>query len=326
MTKKNDKSTAVLMSEEELVDLLKKEAEEEQEADERMLDEDEVKTDKGKVESGEAVESTDDEEAEVEEKMLEEDTKELTEEDVKEESVEDGEILEQDGQVEVEKMSLKEKEQGALLEEADGSTESEIPVDLDYAADSGLLQPLHIVSAQIKPHTDDTQPISNTDVEEKVTNEKGLPTIADDYEQDVQNTEAVDSEEMSDQDNDKDSEAKSKEISEKEPEVTVDPQEPKSNAEFESGSRVAGKEEEKSKNDSGSHTKGKTRKQKKNQRARKHSPQSEEAQSGQEQNQQDPQEPEGSIDNTVSHKAKRRRAGKWVMHTQYVHLLSVNWL
>ncbi|XP_070774556.1 SPARC-like protein 1 [Enoplosus armatus] len=328
VTERSDKSTAVLLSEEELVDLLKREAEEEQEAEERVLEEEEVETDKGKVESGEAVELS--EEAEVEEKKLddklemEEDAEEETdeEEQVKEESVEDAEMLDK-VEVEVEKMSLKEKESvekaadrvepGALLEETDGSTESEIPVDLDYAADSGILQPLQIVSTKMKPHPDDTQPLSNTDVKEKETSEKGLSAIADDYEQDMQNTEAVDSEEVSDQDMDKDPQARSEEMSvdKKEPEANVDPQEPKSSPEFESASRPAGKEEEKSKNDSGSHTKGKARKQKKNQRARKHSPQSEETQSGQEQSQQDPPESEGSsIDNTVQ-KAKRRRAGKW---------------
>ncbi|KAM9363406.1 SPARC-like protein 1 [Symphorus nematophorus] len=327
VTERSDKSTAVLLSEEELVDLLKKEAEEEQEAEERALEEEEVEMDKGKVESGEIIEN---EEAEVKEKKtlddtleMEDNAKEVTdeEEEAKEESVEDAEMLDKE-EVEVKTMSFEEKEdkssektaekeeQVTLMEET-GSTESEIPVDLDYAADSGILQPLQIVSAKKKPHTDDTT-LSKADVKEKETSEKELPTIADDYEQDIQNTEPVDGEEMSDQD--KDSEARSKEmrLDKKEPEANMDPQEPRSGTEFESGSRVAGKEEEKSKNDSGSHTKGKTRKQKKNQRARKHSPHNEETQSAQEQSQQqDAQESEGSsIDNTV-HKAKRRRAGKW---------------
>lgn len=318
VTDRSDKSTAVLLSEEELVDLLKKEAEdEEQEAEERVLAEEGVETDKGKVKSGEI---TEDEEAEVEEKMLDDIPKieeEVTdeEEEVKEEDLEDAEMLEKE-EVEVERLSLEEmegkpvkkivdrEEQGAFFEESDGSTESEIPADLDYAADSGILQPLQTVSTRLHPLTDDTQPLSKTEVREKET-EKGLPTIGDDFEHDIQNTEAADSGEVSDQDKDKDSEATSKEIS-----GQVDIQEPRGSPEFEIGSRVAGKEEEKSKNDSGSHTKGKTRKQKKNQRARKHSPQSEEPQSGQEQSQ---QESDGSsIDNTV-HKAKRRRAGKWVM-------------
>ncbi|XP_045902570.1 SPARC-like protein 1 isoform X2 [Micropterus dolomieu] len=329
VTEMSDKSTAILLSEEELVDLLKKEAEEEQETEERVLEEEAeaVEMDKGK---GESVDVSEDEVAEVEEKKLgdklevEEDAKEVAdeEEDVKEESVEDAEMLEKE-EVVVGQMSHEEKEsveiiadrgeREALLEETDGSTESEIPVDLDYAADSGILQPLQIVSANIKPHTDADQPLSKTDVKDKETSKKALPTIADDYKQDMQNTEAADSEEMSDQDMDKDSQAKSTEISvdEKEPEANVEPQEPKSSGEFELGSRLAGKEEEKSKNDSGIHTKGKARKQKKNQRARKHSPQSEETPSRQEQSQQDPSESEGSsTDNTV-HKAKRRRAGKW---------------
>ncbi|XP_040002487.1 SPARC-like protein 1 [Xiphias gladius] len=326
VTERRDKSTAVLLSEEELVDLLKKEAEEE-EVEERELEEEEVEVDKGKVESGEAVEISEDEEAGGEEKKLgdnsqmEKNTKGVIDEgEMREESVED------EVDVEAERMSHKDKresvgkmagreEQMALPEETDGSTESDIPVDLDYAADSGILQPLQIISAKLKPHTDDTQPLSKKDVpdvKEKEVSEKELPIIDEDYEQDIQNTEAADSEEVSDQDklqedeNDKDSQAKSKEMDQE-----MQPQEPKSGRELEAESRVAGKEEEKSKNDSGSHTKGKTRKQKKNQRTRKHSPQREESQSGQELSQQDPQDSESSsIDNTV-HKAKRRRAGKW---------------
>ncbi|XP_075946637.1 uncharacterized protein LOC142948466 [Anarhichas minor] len=308
-TEGSDKSTAVLLSEEELVDLLKKEAEE------RVLEEEkEVETDKGKVQPGEAVE---DDEAEVKERKLDDkletEVADEEEKEVKDESVEDTEML-QKGEDEVENTSVKEKEeksvvkvadreeQGSLLEETDGSTESEIPVDLDYAADGGISQPLQIVSAKIKPQTD---------VKEREPLQKGLPTIADDYEQDTQNTEAVDSEEVSDQDKDKDSQVKSKDVDEKRPEANVDPQEPKRSTGFESGSEPAGKEEEKSKNDSGSLTKGKTRKQKKNKRARKHSPQTEETQSGPEHSQQVPQASEGSsIDNTVQ-KEKRRRAGQW---------------
>ncbi|XP_008284675.1 SPARC-like protein 1 [Stegastes partitus] len=288
VTEKREKSTAVLLSEEELVDLLRKEAEEDEEA-EGELEEEEVEADKGKVESSEAEEITEGEDTEgKEEKKLVDNL----EEGVKEESVEDEE---QD----VDKMSLEEKqekvagkmadteEQAALLEDADGSTESEIPVDLDYAADSGLLQPLQIVPA--KAHADDTQSNSKPDIKEK----EELPSIADDYEQEMQNTEAADSEEVSDQDK------------------VREPQEAKTSGELESGSRLSGKEEEKSKNESGSQTKRKTRKQKKNQRAKKHSPQRDETQPGKEPRQQDAQESEGrNIDNTV-HKAKRRRAGKW---------------
>lgn len=316
VTERSDKTTAVLLSEDELVDLLKKEAEEEQEAEERVLEEEEAETDKGRLESGEAVETIDDEEDNLHDKReMREDNKDVTdeEEEVKEESVGDAEMLAKE-EVEMENMSRKEKdeksEQVELLEETDGSTESEIPVDLDYAADSGILQPLQIVSAKLKPHTDDTQLSSNTDVKEKETGEKGLPTIDAVYIQDVQNTEAVDSEEVSDQDKD----LRSKDVDEKEPVANAEPEEPKSNTAFESWPQLAGKEEAKNKNDSRGHTKGKTRKQKKNKRARKHSPQSEETQSGQEESQQDPQASDSSIDNTAQ-KAKRRRAGKWVMHT-----------
>ncbi|XP_071361369.1 SPARC-like protein 1 [Trachinotus anak] len=320
VTERRGKSTAVLLSEEELVDLLKKEAEEE-EVEERELEEEEVEAVKGKVKSSEAGEISEDEEAEEERKL--EDNLEM-EEDRKEEGQMKKESVEDEVEKELEKLSHKGKreesagkmadrvEQVALLEETDGSAESDIPVDLDYAADSGILQPLQMIAAKLKPHADDTQPLSKSDVsdvKQKEASEKELPTIDEDYDQGIQNTEAADSEEESDRGNlqdGKDDKAKSKEMDQ-----NVEPQEPKSSRELESVSRVAGKEEETSKNDSGSHTKGKTRKQKKNQRARKHSPQREETQSGQDLSQQDPQESESSsTDNTV-HKAKRRRAGKW---------------
>ncbi|XP_034745667.1 SPARC-like protein 1 isoform X5 [Etheostoma cragini] len=308
-TERSDKTTAVLLSEEELVNILKKEAEEEQEAEERVLEEEEPETDKIRLESGEAVETIEDEEEDNlhDKQEMREDNKDVTdeeEEETKDESVGDAEMLEKE-EVKRESMSRKEKdkksEQGEFLEETDGSTESEIPVDLDYAADSGILQPLQIVSAKLNPHTNDTQLSSITDVEEKETGEKRLPTIDDIYIQDVQNTEAV-----SDQDED----LKSKDVKEKEPVPNVEPGEPKSNTGLEVQSQLAGKEEEKNKNDSGGHTKGKTRKQKKNKRARKHSPQSEGTQSGQEESQKDPKASDSSTGNTAQ-KAKRRRAGKW---------------
>ncbi|XP_028262725.1 SPARC-like protein 1 [Parambassis ranga] len=291
MTKKREKSTAVLLSEEELVDLLKKEAEEEEEAEERELEEEDEETDKGRVESV-------DEESDEEEKN--DDNLETA-----------GEVLNEDEHVEdevqEEEMSHKEEKENSVGEMADkymslqeetGSTESDIPVDLDYAADSGILQPLDIISTKV--NTDDAQSKSKTDdIKEKETSEKELPSMEDGYEHNMQNTEAAHSEGASDVDD------------MKEPEANVDPQEPNTGAGIESGSQLFGKEEEKSKNDSGSHTKGRTRKQKKNQRARKHSPPKDETQPGQEQSQQDPQESEdGNTDNTVQ-KAKRRRAGKW---------------
>lgn len=310
--------TAVLLSEEELVDLLKKETEEELEAEERALQEEEMETDKDNVEFGGI---TEDEEAEVEEKMLDDEPKmEEEDEEVGVENVEEDEMLVKE-EVDVEKVPLEEEEeqtvkkmadreeQGAFSEDSDGSTESEIPADLDYAADSGLLQPLQIVSARKHPVTDDKQPLSKTAHREKETSEKGLPIIEDDFEPDLQNIEAADSGEASDQVEDVGAASEEMSADKKEKEPNTGVQEPRSSAEIETGSRVAGKEEDKSKNDSGSLTNRKTRRQKKNQRARKHSPQNEDPQSGQEQS----QESDGSsTDNTV-HKAKRRRAGKWVM-------------
>jgi len=260
---------------------LTKGAEEEEEAEERVIeDEKDVETDEGKVEP----EVVEDDKAKAKESKLD-DKLEIEvineEEEVNDESVEDTEMLDKDND-EVENMSLNEKEnmstvkiadgeeQGSLLEETDGSTESEIPVDLDYAADSGILQPLQIVSAKIQ---------IKTDVKERETQWKVPATIADDFEHNTENMEAVDHEEVSDQDKDKGAQAKSRDVDEKKTEANVDPQEPKSSPGFQLDSEPAGKEEEKSKNDSGSYNEGKTKKQKKNKRARKHSPQTEETES-----------------------------------------------
>ncbi|KAM8879190.1 SPARC-like protein 1 [Spinachia spinachia] len=292
-TEGSNKSTAVLMSEEELVDILKKEALEEQEAEERVLQEGEVETEISKVQvEAEGKGGGLDEKPEME-VADEDDEEEEEEEEVKQESLEDTEMLEK-GEVEVENIPLKEQENksvakvadreegGPLLEETDGSTESDIPADLDYAADSGILQPLQIASAHIKPS------------KERGARHKGLTAIA-------QDSEAVEREEASD-------EGKSKRTDE----VTVAPQEPKSSSGFKPDSEPAATEEEESKNDSAaSHNKGKTRKQKKNRRARKHSPQTEETPSGPEQNQQVAQAPQGSSTDNSAQKAKRRRAGKW---------------
>ncbi|XP_040043636.2 SPARC-like protein 1 [Gasterosteus aculeatus] len=290
-TEGSNKNRAVLLSEEELVDILKKEVLEEQEAEDRVLEDgEEVEMDMSKVEPSKVVED----ESEVKERKLGEKlemevTNEDEEEEVKDESIEDTEMLDK-GEVEVENVSLKEKEEisavkkadreegGLLLEESDGSTESDIVVDLNYAADSGIVQPLQSASAKIKP---------KKEAKERGTRHKALTSMP-------QNSEAVVREEVSDQAGSNSAD-----------EVNVDPQEPKSRSGFKPGSEAAAKEEEESKNDSGSHSEGKTRKQKKNRRARKHSPQTEETQNPV------PQASEGSsVDNTAQ-KAKRRRAGKW---------------
>lgn len=322
-TEKRDESTPVLMSDDELAELLKKEEEEEQEAEESVLQEEEV--DKSKMESSESIK---DEKTEVEKKMLGDKPKMETEvidgeEQTDDESEEDGEMLEKE-EVVVQKISPEESQGGftqaevesegprALFEETDGSTESEIPADLDYAADSGVLQPLQIISGRLHSLSHDIQPLPKTEVTEKIPSEKDLPTTGDDFEQDVQNTEAEDNKEASERTSllDKDSgvTAKKTDAVKKEAESDGDIQELSESMGFEMDSDVSEKEEEKGKNDS--HPKVKARKQKKNKRARKHSPQGDDPHTGQEQSQQDA-DGSSSNDNAVQ-KAKRRRAGKWV--------------
>lgn len=320
---RRDESTAVLMSDDELAELLKKEEEEEQEAEDSVLQEEEV--DKGKMESSEISEN---EKTEVEKKMLDDKPEMETEvidgeEQTDDESEEDAEMLEKE-EVVVQKISPEESQGGsvqaevesegprALFEETDGSTESEIPADLDYAADSGVLQPLHIVSGRLHSLSHDIQPLPKTEVIQKIPSEKHLPATEDDFEQVAQNTEAEDNEEASEKTAllDKDSGVTAKKIDavKKEHESDGDTEELSESTGIETGSDVSEKEEEKGKNDS--HPKVKARKQKKNKRTRKHSPQGDDPHTGQEQSQ---QEADGSSsnDNTVQ-KAKRRRAGKWV--------------
>lgn len=320
---RRDESTPVLMSDDELAELLKKEEEEEeeQEAEESVLQEEEV--DKSKMESSEI---TEDEKTEVEKKMLDDKPEMETEvidgeEQTDDESEEDGEMLEKE-EVVVQKISPEESQGGsaqaevesggprALFEETDGSTESEIPADLDYAADSGVLQPLQIISGRLHSLSHDIQPLPKTEVTEKIPSEKDLPATGDDFEQDVQNTE--DNEEASEKtsllDKDSGATAKKTDAVKKEPESDGDIQELSESTGSEMDSDVSEKEEEKGKNDS--HPKVKVRKQKKNKRARKHSPQGDDPHTGQEQSRQDA-DGSSSNDNTVQ-KAKRRRAGKWV--------------
>ncbi|XP_075901012.1 SPARC-like protein 1 [Nelusetta ayraudi] len=281
---RRDGSAAVLMSDDELAELLKRE-EEEEEGEEGALQEEEV--DKGK--------------SEVERAMPEE-----QEED---ESEGDAEVLEKEEAV-VQKISADEgrgvgEEPAALFEETDGSTESEIPADLDYAADSGLLQPLPVVSTKLNPSNRDIQTLPNAEELKKIPAEKVLAATGDEAKQDAQN---VEDDKVSAVMKEQSSDAGARELSESEG--------------AEAGREVSEKEEEeKGKNESGSHSKVRARKQRKTKRARKHSPQSDEPQVGQEQSQQEAEAASSSSsssssssggggDNAVQ-KAKRRRAGKW---------------
>ncbi|KAM6940615.1 SPARC-like protein 1 [Xenentodon cancila] len=306
VNEKRDKSTAVLLSEEELVDLLKKEAQEEEEAEERELDD--------KEQAGQDLRISKEEETKEEEKKLGDNLE--TEEELKNEEEVRDDDMEEKVEEEIEKIPFKEKEEKpdvamddkeetvAFLEETESSTESDIPTDIDYAADSGILRPLQIVSSEVKSRSDDTVSEKDaSDFEKKETSEKKLLTPDDYYHQGMQATEAVYSEEGAAQ-----VKANSKETdtSKKDSE----PQEVKSNAGLESNSTSSRSEEEENKNDSGINTKGKTRKQKKNQRQRKHSPQRDERHPGQEQSQDLQESEDSSIENTVQ-KPKRRRAGKW---------------
>ncbi|XP_011473991.1 SPARC-like protein 1 isoform X1 [Oryzias latipes] len=275
---KTDQSTAVLMSEEELVDLLKKESEEEEEDGEvKELEDEEADTSKVlKKTKGKG-----------EKKISEESTEVKDEEEVRDEGMEE---KEKEG---VKEMLLEKKvenpagreEKVASPEETESSTESEIIADLDYAADSGVVRPLQTVSAEVITSAHEIQSIAKKDASDDQNKEDHEA----EFQQDMQTT--------SDDVHDDDTAAKSEEKSTKqeEPQSNIDP----------------GKEEEAVKDDSKAQTKAKTRMQRRNQRARKHSPQKDEGHPEQTQSEQEPQESQEPGTRGGLNKAKRRRAEKW---------------
>lgn len=296
MPKRSSKPEAVLMSDEELTEILKKE---EQEVEERELEEEEAaEVEEGKEQSAEMSEDS--------EKMMNDQIDGEDAEEGADEDGEDAEMLDKE-EIDVEMMPLernvekaaqqKTDEAGALFEESDGSAESEILADLDYAADSGLLQALHTLTPPKRPNS---QLLLETEGNEQKTSELAA---SDD------SAEAADSGEMSE--HDEDQQVTSKDEQDQELDGATPGQ--KESADV-SMSKMGGKEEEKS----GRHSKRKTKKQQKNRMVRKHFPQSEQPQSGQEESQQESES--SSAENTGS-KAKRRRAGKWVMELCATSLL-----
>lgn len=320
MPERSSKSKAVLMSDEELAETLKEEAKEEQEAEERELEEEE---EEAEMEEGKdrSAERSEDQEKMLNDQLEMEDAEEEADEDEEliEEEEKDAEMLDKE-EIDVEMMPVgrnmekpaqetaQTEERGALFEESDGSTESEIPADLDYAADSGLLQALQ---TSAPPKHPDSRLLLETDGKEQQTSEEELPTASDGFER-----EAADGGEVSEDGEDKLAASKDVSAHEQDHELNGVTPELKESSEL-LMSKAGGKEDQKS----GRHSKRKTKKQKKNHRVRKHFPQSEQPQSGQEPGQQE-SESSSSAENTGS-KAKRRRAGKWVMERRTTSLLTL---
>ncbi|KAM4750265.1 uncharacterized protein FYW61_001388 isoform 2-T2 [Anableps anableps] len=297
---KIEKRTAVLLSEEELVDLLKKEAEEDEETEEKEEDDIDMAL---AITEGEVTlkdEKKPDDIWELEKKM---EYKEGERDDTEEEETKVEEKVEKsarkltgrDGQV-------------RLLEETESSTESELPADLDYAADSGILIPAQGEPEDLNPSTENQEFSSKKDLQGTKKKEMGEKEM---LLKDMQSPEAGDREEVADQSKDSSTKSKEKKRGKKEPEAIMGSQKSKSSVGLESGLRWSEKEEEKGKSDSGAFIKRKTRKQKKNKRARKHSPQRNETNPVQDQGQLDRQESVSSSTENVVHKAKRKWNGKW---------------
>ncbi|XP_045070099.1 cilia- and flagella-associated protein 251-like [Coregonus clupeaformis] len=278
-----ERSTPVLLSDKALVDLLQGESEEEE-----VEKEEEEEEEEGKIESEETQSEEEEEEEEGEERESVEDEEEGEKEEEEEPVVGDSGV-----------------EEEAEVKELDSNTESEIPVDLDYAGDSDNIQPLETELEEGKPLAEDAQLLSNKEEEAKVeekekqaSKEDENPTATDDYEsqQDIQDAEASESQEVLGQD--------------KLPEGSKD-QEKGSNDD--SQEKVTNKDAvtdadlQETKN-------SKARKQRKNQRVRKHPHRGAEAPPGEgvpdHQGDEGEKEHYRTTDNTV-YKPKRRRAGKW---------------
>lgn len=217
--------------------------------------------------------------------MSEEELEALVKTEEDNEDLEDSESYDAKLEVEAKDQIIKFKaKQEQLFEEAEGSTESELPEDLDYASDSNILQPVKILPAKevdVKPMSDEDQVNSEAvpNKEDKLDQKQpDNPTLTDSDHKDVDFV-------------------------------------PHDATQFQHDMPAQG-EEENRKNDSNVQGRKKQRKQKKNQRLRKHSPQKDEAQpeaeqSPEESTKQQPVQSEGNSTDSGAHKTKRRRAGKW---------------
>ncbi|KAK2909004.1 hypothetical protein Q8A67_004841 [Cirrhinus molitorella] len=150
--------------------------------------------------------------------------------------------------------------------ETDSSTESEIPIDLDYAADRDASQPLPIKLEEAKTST-----INSIEKEIQETAEDVIPTVTVDYDSQQSNTDSEENAEEQDvpaeqtqelkepfQDNEKEKSDQQDEKNSTESEDTI----------LSSGKKTK-KEKKKQKNESKSHGKGKAKKQRNDQRLEK---------------------------------------------------------
>ncbi|XP_046901239.1 SPARC-like protein 1 [Hypomesus transpacificus] len=310
------RSTPVLLSQEELVDLLQKESMEEVAAEE-VGGEEEGKVEiesAGTVEEVEEVEVEGELEAEVEGEVEGEVEKEGEDEEVvsvkeveaevkgeeetdknaqEEESEEEEDSEEEEEAADKQKEEEEEEslavdgegEQGADVKEIGSSTESEIN-DMEYT------MPLKTQTPEGKPLADDTQLLleekkldevkASGKKEEETATEEEIPTSIDDYEsqQDVQNTEALEDEEVSDEGKLPEENKNPGKDSQAVPQENSSTRE-EDNLEVDQDSKTSmeldGSREEDKEKESIRHTKRKIRKIKKNLRVRKHPAQRDEA-------------------------------------------------
>uniref|UniRef100_A0A3P8VKE9 SPARC-like protein 1 n=1 Tax=Cynoglossus semilaevis TaxID=244447 RepID=A0A3P8VKE9_CYNSE len=280
-SEKREEDSAVLLSEEELIDLIKTEAEEEA-MEGRGLEEEEAgeENDKMKPDSVQISPKVGaDRKKEAGTKMI---LKEATDE--RKEKVEEKkeEKMSKDNK---EKMADREVQMFLLTDDTEGSTDPDTMVDLDTAADGGILESVRLKAAKTSlPSDDDDDDDDDDDVQTAFK--------AEDYEKNIQGTEESDEDRLQGN-NDKNSRQIQRSLDQ-----DIIP---------EDESLLAGKN---NKMIHGSLNKETKRKQKKSKRSKKHSPQREEVQPGQELSKGDSQEPENSSSDNTVHKAKRRKMGK----------------
>ncbi|KAK7166117.1 hypothetical protein R3I93_006022 [Phoxinus phoxinus] len=270
-----EKNTPLLLSEEALTQLLQvsEEAEETMEEDEGDADTPE----KGEV-------------------------KEIEEEEEKE-----------NGESTMENEDVTETSEDEDAKETDSSTESEIPMDLDYAADRDASQPLSIKLEETKAST-----INTMEKDAAETIEDVIPTATMDYDsqqsindsEDIAEEQEVPAEQTQDelkepfQDSENDNEKKKSD--QQDEKVSIEPE-----TTILSSGKKAKKDKKKQKNESNTHGKAKAKKQRNNQQLEKMQSDQASAMEADEEHaqRQDPEKVVEPTENT-EHKSKKKN-GKW---------------
>ncbi|XP_016087607.1 SPARC-like protein 1 [Sinocyclocheilus grahami] len=194
--------------------------------------------------------------------------------------------------------------------ETDSSTESEIPIDLDYAADREASQPLPSKLEEVKAST-----INNKEKETEETAEDVIPTVTVDYDSQQSNTDSEDIAEEQDVPAEQTQDEPLQDSENDNEQEKSDQQDEKNSTESEgailSSGKKTKKEKKKLKNEGNSHGKSKPKKQRNNQQLGKmQSDQASTMEATEEHNhRKDPEKLEEPTENTEP--KTRKKNGKW---------------